>query len=500
MTVLIGSLAGVTTPAVEHLVGPVRPEAARPADGGPGQFSALLAAVVNAGPERARAAGDPEAAGDDAVVEEHEEATNAEETAAPADIRHADRDLERLDPVFRQRLERVIERMESEHGHSVNIVEAHRSQARQDFLYQQGRTRPGNVVTWTRNSNHTQGRAVDVMIDGTYSNRAGYERLAQIAAEEGLHTLGAKDPGHIELPRGAEGSPRLQLASAAASGSVPGAAIPAAVHGPNRVARVAEIARVADVARVAEVARVARPGQAAPPSAPVQQTDPAFVAAAALEAPAVSAGSRGRSGSDRSGREGQSGEGAGAGTSSELQQLRADPGAARILASTSPVTPSAPGGSDAVQRAAQILALKEGAQASVNHLTLRLDAPGGGEDRIRVDLRGSTISTTLSVESAAAADRLASQTPALRHALERHGLDADAVRVRTTHAVAAERLDPLRIPLAAETEAGRQGSQQRSGSEGSAGRDAWKGPHEQQHREHDSRHRSRREQPRRGEE
>lgn len=36
----------------------------------------------------------------------------------------------------------------------VFITETYRSQARQNYLYEQGRTRPGNKVTWTRNSNH----------------------------------------------------------------------------------------------------------------------------------------------------------------------------------------------------------------------------------------------------------------------------------------------------------------------------------------------------------
>jgi peptidoglycan L-alanyl-D-glutamate endopeptidase CwlK len=42
------------------------------------------------------------------------------------------------------------------------IVEAKRSQSRQEELYEQGRTKPGNIVTWTRNSMHTNGLAVDI--------------------------------------------------------------------------------------------------------------------------------------------------------------------------------------------------------------------------------------------------------------------------------------------------------------------------------------------------
>lgn len=42
------------------------------------------------------------------------------------------------------------------------VTAGNRTQAEQDALYAQGRTKPGPVVTWTRNSNHIGGRAVDV--------------------------------------------------------------------------------------------------------------------------------------------------------------------------------------------------------------------------------------------------------------------------------------------------------------------------------------------------
>src|SRR5690606_9369569 len=88
------------------------------------------------------------------------EALDVTSPAAPAkveDVRAVDRDLDELVPAFRERLERVVERMESEFGHKVTIVEAHRSQERQNYLFEQGRSRPGQVVTWTRNSNHLTG-------------------------------------------------------------------------------------------------------------------------------------------------------------------------------------------------------------------------------------------------------------------------------------------------------------------------------------------------------
>lgn len=105
-----------------------------------------------------------------------------------------------LHPEFRARLDRVVDQMEAL-GYSVTVVETGRSQARQDFLWAQGRERPGPVVTWTRASLHTQGLAADVQLNGTYSDAKAYAALANVARSEGLRTLGATDPGHVELPR-----------------------------------------------------------------------------------------------------------------------------------------------------------------------------------------------------------------------------------------------------------------------------------------------------------
>ncbi|WP_445147328.1 hypothetical protein [Dyella sp. Tek66A03] len=37
------------------------------------------------------------------------------------------------------------------------VTAGYRTHAEQDALYAQGRTKPGNVVTWTRNSRHIGG-------------------------------------------------------------------------------------------------------------------------------------------------------------------------------------------------------------------------------------------------------------------------------------------------------------------------------------------------------
>lgn len=44
-------------------------------------------------------------------------------------------------------------------------TEYHRSQERQDYLYEQGRTRPGNIVICTKNSNHTRSYVWNIAVN-----------------------------------------------------------------------------------------------------------------------------------------------------------------------------------------------------------------------------------------------------------------------------------------------------------------------------------------------
>lgn len=47
-------------------------------------------------------------------------------------------------------------------GVNIFVTETYRSQARQDYLYAQGRTREGNIVTWTKSSRHKLRMAWDI--------------------------------------------------------------------------------------------------------------------------------------------------------------------------------------------------------------------------------------------------------------------------------------------------------------------------------------------------
>lgn len=52
----------------------------------------------------------------------------------------------------------------AEEGHAFMFTSTYRSQEEQNAIYAQGRTTPGKIVTWTRNSRHTQRDAFDIAL------------------------------------------------------------------------------------------------------------------------------------------------------------------------------------------------------------------------------------------------------------------------------------------------------------------------------------------------
>lgn len=452
-TVAAGAVAGAMIPAAEARTNP---------------------GVVVPGPEGRTAPGAP-AAGNGATAGPSNIERRPE---APVDPRRVERGMERLDPEFRSRLTRVVERMRAEHGHEVKVVETLRPQERQDFLYEQGRTRSGPVVTWTRSSNHTRGRAADVMIDGTYNNPKGYARLAEVAVEEGLRTLGPKDPGHVELPRGSRALPSLagplepvapdvvqevrspsQVTSPAESNPQPTAqARSAASAGPMerglaRVAEVAEVARVASVARVAQVAQVT---QVSPSS-----RTPAVGSASPTR---QDANSRGGSESKDSARPGI-----------DATLLRADSAMMPTQLSASPLEPvSVVGGADAASRLAQIMEIRDGASSgSIDHVLLRLDNGSGGQDVIRVDLRGSAVGASIDLANAGEVDQMLARLPELQRTLERQGLEAEQLKIRSAATAISEAAEIIRTVSVPEADLVRGGAGGRTGSDSPSSRDRW---------------------------
>lgn len=71
-----------------------------------------------------------------------------------------------LDADVQEAADLVVTILREDVGLPARIAEGRRPQSRQDDLYAQGRTRPGPIVTWTRRSKHTTGRAWDLGFTG----------------------------------------------------------------------------------------------------------------------------------------------------------------------------------------------------------------------------------------------------------------------------------------------------------------------------------------------
>jgi hypothetical protein len=110
--------------------------------------------------------------------------------------------------------------------------------------------------------------------------------------------------------------------------------------------------------------------------------------------------------------------------------------------------------SAAAERIAHLLDLESSTPMKpLSQVLLRLDG-AEGEDRIRVDLRGTAIGATIDVSDPATADRLGTRLVELQRALERQGLEPETLQVRTQlrnelgalgRSVLGVELDPLRV-------------------------------------------------------
>jgi hypothetical protein len=309
--------------------------------------------------------------------------------------------LASIQPELRDRLERVIARMQSEGGHVVRVVEGRRSQARQDALFAQGRTAPGPVVTWTRDSAHRDGAAVDVMINGGYHDAAAFSTLARIAAAEGLRTLGPRDPGHLELANAPAADP--------ASGMTAQQSALAVVA---RVASPAVVAAPAAVATLASVARVAAPGGRSAAGGATRDQPPA---------------------QDRQRIE-------------DLAARLAPPLAPSSALEDGATVPVGPPRVDVAARLEAVARIRD-AQASQPLSRLMMDVPDevGGVDRITVSLRGQRVDASLAIQDPVTASRVADRVARLAEALGARGYEAGTLSVTTARGIASESLDLARL-------------------------------------------------------
>jgi len=114
------------------------------------------------------------------------------------------RDLKELTDNARAACEIFLSHCEAR-GLKVLITETYRSQERQNYLYEQGRSRSGEIVTWTKNSRHTSRRAWDIcqnIKNKEYSDDSFFKKCGQVANELGIIWGGnwdTPDTPHFEI-------------------------------------------------------------------------------------------------------------------------------------------------------------------------------------------------------------------------------------------------------------------------------------------------------------
>ena len=112
------------------------------------------------------------------------------------------KDINELKPIAQKACRLFLEKCKTA-GLDIFITETYRPQSRQNELWEQGRTRPGRIVTWTLHSRHTSRRAWDIACKGkTLYNLDVLKRAGQIAKELGIKWGGdwtTPDRPHFEV-------------------------------------------------------------------------------------------------------------------------------------------------------------------------------------------------------------------------------------------------------------------------------------------------------------
>lgn len=110
------------------------------------------------------------------------------------------RDINELHPTAQTACRLFLSECDSA-GVKVFITETYRSQARQNYLYEQGRSRAGKVVTWTKNSNHSGRLAWDIAVSppANLYDVSTLQKAGAIARNLGI-TWGGDWPKNIDRP------------------------------------------------------------------------------------------------------------------------------------------------------------------------------------------------------------------------------------------------------------------------------------------------------------
>ena len=109
-------------------------------------------------------------------------------------------DIDSLEPYVAGRVRRILARLQRM-GLDPVVVEARRTPERQEWLYGIGRTHSKHrqPVTFTRNSRHLVGKAVDIVSRSKgWSDPKFFDALKKVAEEEGMSVPYSWDRAHVE--------------------------------------------------------------------------------------------------------------------------------------------------------------------------------------------------------------------------------------------------------------------------------------------------------------
>lgn len=117
------------------------------------------------------------------------------------DVKNACRDINELSSVAKKACLLFLNECEKA-GLDIFITETYRSQARQNYLYEQGRTRAGVKITWTLSSNHTGRMAWDIAVKPPkyLYDLTTLEKAGKIAKKLGIEWGGTWSAKKIDRP------------------------------------------------------------------------------------------------------------------------------------------------------------------------------------------------------------------------------------------------------------------------------------------------------------
>lgn len=114
------------------------------------------------------------------------------------------RDISKLAPFLVLALNGALDECH-EKGYIVAVFEGYRSPERQQWLYEQGRTRDGKIITYAKpwESFHQYGLAVDIVgkTDGKWDWSINYDKITEIMKRHGFESL-KFEKAHFQITGG----------------------------------------------------------------------------------------------------------------------------------------------------------------------------------------------------------------------------------------------------------------------------------------------------------